>query len=173
MAPCRPDPQSIFFSRIIRNYNELRPETAAGSNCSWPPGRLAQLPNDFGRDPDIVQQTVVQRAQVLICMAARKPSPCSMNPAHCAGSVGPASLNNRGLRHCPVLHPIGRALAQPRTTPIESGKPCQQSINCLPCPRFSHESRRCPAIYRRLTGSRLSRLRRGAKASRERPKNSV
>jgi hypothetical protein len=60
MAPCRADPQSIFFSRIIRNFNELQPATAAGSNCSGPPERLAQLPNDFARDPDIIQQTVVQ-----------------------------------------------------------------------------------------------------------------
>jgi hypothetical protein len=54
MAPCRADPQSIFFSRIIRNFNELQPATAAGSNCSGPPGRLAELPNDFAWDPDIV-----------------------------------------------------------------------------------------------------------------------
>jgi hypothetical protein len=60
MAPCRADPQSIFFSRIIRNCNELHAATAAGSNGSGPPERLAQLPNDFARDPDIVQQTIVQ-----------------------------------------------------------------------------------------------------------------
>jgi hypothetical protein len=60
MAPCRADPQTIFFPRIIRNFDELQPATAAGSNCSGPPGRLAQLSNDFARDPDIVQQTIVQ-----------------------------------------------------------------------------------------------------------------
>jgi hypothetical protein len=60
MAPCRADPQTIFFPQIIRNFNELQPATAAGSNGSGPPGRLAQLPNDFARDPDIVQQTIVQ-----------------------------------------------------------------------------------------------------------------
>jgi hypothetical protein len=59
MAPCRADPQSIFFSRIIRNFNELQQATA-WIDCSWPPGRLAQLPNNFARDPDIVQQPVVQ-----------------------------------------------------------------------------------------------------------------
>jgi hypothetical protein len=28
---------------------------------------------------------------------------------------------------------------------IKPGMPCQQSINSLPCPSFSHEGRRCPA----------------------------
>jgi hypothetical protein len=60
MAPCRADPQSIFFSQIIRNFNELQLAGAAASNCSRPPGWLAQLPNGFARNPDIIQQTVVQ-----------------------------------------------------------------------------------------------------------------
>src|ERR1700681_4506944 len=60
MAPCRADPQSIFFSRVIRNFNELQPATAAGSNCSGPPGRLAE--NDFAWHPDIVQQPIVKIA---------------------------------------------------------------------------------------------------------------
>jgi hypothetical protein len=59
MAPCRADPQSIFFSLVIRNFNELRP-APPGSNRSGPPGRLAQLANDFARDSDIVQQMVVE-----------------------------------------------------------------------------------------------------------------
>src|SRR5450631_1861438 len=60
MAPCRPDPQSIFFRGSLEILVELQPAIAAGSNCSGPPGRLAQLPNDFAQDPDIVQQPVVQ-----------------------------------------------------------------------------------------------------------------
>jgi hypothetical protein len=62
MAPRRADPQSISFLRVIRNFNELQLATAAGSNCSGPPRRLAQLPNDFAWDPDIVQQPIVQIA---------------------------------------------------------------------------------------------------------------
>jgi hypothetical protein len=63
-APCRADPQSIFFSGVIRYFDELQlqPAKAAGSNCSGPPGRLAELPNDFAWDPDIIQQPIVQIA---------------------------------------------------------------------------------------------------------------
>jgi hypothetical protein len=106
MAPCWADPQSIFFSRVIRNYNKLRPVTAAGSNCSGPPGRLAQPPNDFTRDSNIVQQPIVELAQVLAQTPPNKPGPNGVNPAYrrgfaagLAGNAATGFLNRMEMRH--------------------------------------------------------------------------
>jgi hypothetical protein len=80
---------------------------------------------------------------------------------------------SNGNATCDAPSFTGVASAQRGAGSIELGKPCQQSINSLPCHRFPHESRRCRGISHRLTGLRRLRLRRGAKASRERPKNFV
>jgi hypothetical protein len=52
--------KACFFRRSLEILMNPRPATAAGLNRSGPPGRLAQLPNLFRRDSDIVQQMVIQ-----------------------------------------------------------------------------------------------------------------
>jgi hypothetical protein len=158
-TPCRADAQSIFFSRTIR-YSHKLSSAFRGPAALWTPDRLARLPKRiFARDSNIVQQPIVQIAQVLAQTPLANPRPDRVKPAclpgraaRSAGKDATRFLNGWEVRHSCCSLSIGWASAQSKSQAIEPAEPCQQSINSLPCPRFPHESRRCRGICHRLTG---------------------
>ena len=73
---CRADPQRMFSRANLRNSNDLQPARQAGKSpaSSGSPERLAGFrKRRFTRDSDIVEQPIIQQAQVLPSLPAHEP----------------------------------------------------------------------------------------------------
>ncbi len=158
------NPQRILFSLIIRNSHDPRIAKLRGGSSRHPGETGQAFQNGFLASRRVSSREIPTS---LNCSSSSKPN--SRRPCLRLSQISivrtqfdslfrpvPASELTRRrskIDDCDIADIPSRqaGLRRRRGAGIEPGEPCQQSINSLPCPRFSHERSRCPASYRRST----------------------
>jgi hypothetical protein len=147
MDLCGTRPQRMFSTPGPRNFHELRwLEWAQGLQNGLPASQSAssrEIPTSL---------SIRSSSKLKSHLSCRRLSQVSTAPnqrrATCKSAFASelprsgSKTNDCDIAYAPLMAGLRRSQG---ANLIEPAMPCQQSINSLPCPRFSHEGRRCPA----------------------------